>query len=476
MSKIVFPTSSAPGISPQQGGGRLVNCRAVKTEQGARAPLLWPRAAGLRENLSTITDHTGCRGLKLVGSTLLVVLGSRVYAVTESGGVLSATNLGALSGTDNVTFARNNAATPNIVVVCDAGTFNLFTGAAPTAFADGDLPSVISCCEADGYIVFVTASGQIWATDLNAVTVSSSSFEESELIGGALRPVWYRGELFIFGPNGVKVYEETGQLPFPFTSKKITIPVGLIGTHAVAGFEDGFTGQMGWVASDDTFRILDGYAPKIVSNDDVTRAISSASDRSAITVRSYMDGAYPILSVTSAGEWTWEYNIATGSWNERASYGREDWRGRCTVKAFDMWIAGDDLTGKLSKIDPDYKKEYDDALVWEMISGSNAEFPYPFNIGPAYFDFTAALGVASGTDPIESDPSVLISWSLDGGYSYGLPVQRQFGQQGIGGKTVSVSSVGLTKAKGVRFKLQVSDPVEPGFLGGDMPRVEKRAA
>lgn len=41
MAAIVFPTSSAPGVQSQEGSGRLVNCMAVKTEQGSRGPILY---------------------------------------------------------------------------------------------------------------------------------------------------------------------------------------------------------------------------------------------------------------------------------------------------------------------------------------------------------------------------------------------------------------------------------------------------
>jgi hypothetical protein len=475
MAAIVFPISSAPGSHGQEGAGQLINCRAVKTEQGAHAPFKWPRTAGLREKL-TLTLNTHCRGLILISSTLIHVLDNRVYAVSLSGSSLISSDLGVLSGTDNVTIARNNASPPNVVAVCDAGTFNLFPAAAPSAFADGDLPAVNSCESANGYLVFSTASGEIWATDLNAVTVSSSSFVESELPNGLLRVIWYRDELFAFGPSGIKVYDETGATPFPFQYKKIHIPVGIIGTHAVAGNQDGFTGQLGWVASDYTVRLLDGYTPKIISNEDVSRAIATAANPALIQMSAYMDGQYPILSITSPDEWTWEVNLLTLTWNERKSDGRSDWRARCTVKAFDMWLAGDDTTGKLGKIDPTYRLEFGSSLVWEIVSGSNAAFPKPIVIGPATFWFNAALGDDAGADVTVTDPSVLISWSLNGGYSYGSSVTRALGAEGVARRSVEISTVGLANNKGVRFHLQVSDPVEPGFQGGEMPNVKARAA
>ena len=477
MVAIVFPVSSAPGIRPQEGAGRLKNCFAVKTEQGAPSPFKWGRAAGLRE-LLLIADHSHCRGFIFVGSTLLVVLDERVYAVTESAGVFTAVNLGALPGTDAVTIARNNNATPQIVAVCDAGTFNLFTNAAPTAFADGDLPAVNSVAGANGYFVFTTGGGEVWSSDLNSVAVQSDAFTAAQLNpDGLLRAVWFRGELFAMGGKTIEVFEETGDSPFPFRSKKIVIPRGLVGTHAVAGFEDGWANELCWVGEDNNVYQLVGYGPKAISNEDVSRAVKGAADRSLIEASVYMHGPYPIFSITSPGEWTWNYNLATGLWFEAASHQRTDWRARRSIRAFDRWIVGDDETGKLAEVDPGYHYEYGDALTMEMVSGANIQFPYPVEIPAAFFNFTAAVGSAPGADPIETAPRVMIRVSLDGGHSWGREITRELGRQGEGAKLVRLNGVGTTRGgRGVRYWLRISDPCHLGFLGGEMPDVKARAA
>lgn len=475
MAAIVFPTSSAPGIKPQDGSGRIINGYAVKTDQGSRAPLKWVRSAGLRKIVSDITGNSHCRGMILVGSTLLVVMDSRVYAVTESGSVFSSSNLGALSGSDAVTIAQNNAGTPNIVVVCDAGTFNLFTGSAPTSFADGDLPSVNSVTAINGYLVFSTGGGEIWSTDLNSVSVQSDAFTSAEM--PLRRVIMFRDELFAMGADGIKVYDEVGSTPFPLSYKKIRIPRGLCGTHAVVGNVAGWADELIWAGEDNIVYRLDGYTAVPISNDDVSRAIETAADRTLIEASAYMDGRNAFFVLTSPGEWTWECNVTTGfEWNERQSYGIDDWRARQSIRAFEKWIVGDKTTGKMFSIDNTYRREEDDALIWTLESGDNANFPSRIAIGPAYFDFTAAVGISDGLAPYETDPHVLISWSLDGGFTFGNELSRALGAEGEGGRLVGISSVGMTKAKGVRFKLRVSDPVEVTFKGGQLPNVDVRAA
>jgi hypothetical protein len=475
MAAIVFPISSAPGSTPQEGSGRLINAFAVKTEQGARTPFQWRRSAGLREELGTITTPH-CRGFILIGSTLLGVFDERVWAITLSGVTFSAVNLGELPGTDKVTIARNQAATPNIMAVCDAGSFNLLTGGAPTSFADGDWPSVNSVTSANGYMIGSTLAGEIWATDLNGVGVASDAFTSAQM--ALRRVVFYRAELFAFGTDRIKVYEETGEDPFPFRYKKIEITegAGICGTHAVAGFEDGFAAGLHWVGEDNGVYRLDGYKGVLISNDDVTSAIASSTDRTLIEASVYMNGKYPFLVLTSPDEWTWECNLITGAWNERQSYDRNEWRARCAVKAFDRWIVGDAESGKLFAVDPTYKREENDPLIWHVESGDNANFPYPVTIPVAFFDFIAGVGSASGEDPIETEPVVMVSWSLNGGRDWSNELSRKLGAQGRGNTLVRVNCCVTTSSKGIRFRLRVSDPVYVGFSGGQLPDIAARAA
>lgn len=478
MPAIPFPVSSAPGVKQQEGGGRLINCRAEKAGEGARFPVIWKRTAGLRQELS-IADHIHLRGGILVGSTLLVAMDERVYSVTESGGTFSAVNRGALAGTLPITAAKNNAATPNIVAVTENGAFNLFTGSAPTSFADADLPVPNSVSELNGYFIFSIGDGRIFASGLNAVTVSSLAFTTEQSLGGLYCVVTFRGELFALGPKGIGVYRDIGASPFPLERQPYQIKKGLAGTHAIAGWEEGWSDELLWVGSDGVVYRLNGYTPDPVSNEDVARVVAKALKDglgSSLEAFVYMEGKHAIWSLTNPGEWTWEYNLTTQNWNERASYGRDDWRASRTLRAFNRWIAGDRTTGKLYDIDIDYYKEGDDALIMTLRSGAVASFPARIQVPRVDFDFTAAVGLASGLDPIQTNPRAVIRWSLDGGYHFGNPITREIGAQGEGGRRVTIArGCGITKGKGIVFELSVSDPCHVGFMGGQMPALQLAA-
>lgn len=478
MVAVPFPISSAPGVKPQEGSGRLINCFAVKNEQGARFPVTWKRCAGLRQLLD-ITGHSHLRGAIQVDTTLIVVLDTRVYTVTESAGLFSAVNQGALAGTDPVTIARNHAATPNIVAVSTEGVFNLFTGSAPTAFADTDLPAANSVSELKNYLVATIGDGRIFTTGINDVSIATNAFTTAP--GPLLRGVSFRGEFFAFGNNFVQPYTVTDTSPFPMQPSIAgggTIPRGIVGTNAVAGWESGWAGQLIWAADNNTVVRLDGYNTTAISNDDISRAIAEAvkdGDGDLLEASVYMQGSHSIWRLTRPGVWTWEYNLTTGNWHERKSYGRDDCRGSTTVRAFNRWMSGDRSTGKLFEIDDTYYREADDPLRYILRSGVGAVFPARLQIPRMDFDFTAAVGIAPGEDPVQTDPSVLIRWSRDGGYSFGNPVTRKLGQQGVGNQRVTVLRGPLTGPKGIVIELEVADPVHAGFLGGQMV-VNQRAA
>jgi hypothetical protein len=58
-------------------------------------------------------------------------------------------------------------------------------------------------------------------------------------------------------------------------------------------------------------------------------------------------------------------------------------------------------------------------------SGPVLDFPGGTVVGRADFYFTTGVGVATGTDPIQTDPSVEISWSDDGGVTWANPPVRE---------------------------------------------------
>lgn len=461
MPAIVFPTTSAPGAKPQESGGRLINAFAEQTPFGAASKVIIKRTPGLIQVAAHDTRvHT--RGFFDASGTLLWALDDRLVSVAS--GTFAITDIGSLAGDLPITMARNNALSPQYVAVTENGCFNIFTGSPPTSFADPDLPgSPTSVCDMDGFFVWSYADGRIFASDLNTTAVNALSFTTEQGLQ-VRRVVRYAGRLFAFGDKWTGVYQNTGAIPFPFT-REATIPRGIVGTHAIAGWEIGWANNLIWAGDDYVVYQLNGYTPIPISTDDVSRDIQTAvlaGNKNLIEAYVYMYERNAFWVLSCHGSWTWEYNFSSGEWNEKKSYGRNNWRGHKSIRIYDQWIIGDELTGQLYTSSGTYFLEGVDPLIWQVDSGVMQAFPARTVIPRAAFNITAAVG---DFDFIE-DPKVEISWSLNGGYSYGKPVVRRLGRPGEANNYPSVLNSGLSRGQGVRYRLVVSDPVHIGLISG----------
>ena len=90
-------------------------------------------------------------------------------------------------------------------------------------------------------------------------------------------------------------------------------------------------------------------------------------------------------------------------------------------------------------------------------------------IGSAYVHAYTSGGVATDltSPPNAVAPVVAISMSKDGGLSWGNPLIRALGPQGKAlRQRASVKHMGLSGAMGDKWRLDITDPVYRGFMGG----------
>lgn len=462
MAKIVFPVSHSPGLRASEGAGRLYGCYAEPLGEGGRAIAVRHRSPGLT-NFGT-TGEGGCRGFLEVDGTLYVGFDGELEKFSSSGG--ASANVGNLNGTKKGFFARNNASTPDKVFVDPDGNIATFTTSAVTNSFDSDLPSVNSVAQLNGYFLFTTGLGQIWSSGLNAVTVDPLAFTTDQTSGGLLRGVVWGGRFYALGRKATGVYSDQGLSPFPL-AKVDTIPRGIAGPYCVTGHEDNFSKGLHIVGDDNAVYRLDGNALAKVSPPDLDGLIEAVSDKTTIEMCSYISRGHAFVQI-SCDNWTWVLNTNNGRWHERPSYliGRS--RITQTYYAFGKWLCGDTLTGNVQQITNSVYKEIDRPLVCEVWSAPLQDFPRRSEGYSAFFDFAVGVGDAAGEDPIATDPSVEISYSIDGGQTFSIPRIRKLGRQSIGSARVRVNQIKAAGPQGYIWKVRMSDPRHFGLMGGEM--------
>lgn len=459
--RIPFSASSAPGAKSQEGGGRIVNGYIEELSDNAANKTVIRRAPGLN-NFGT-SGRTGFRGSIVVQNIIYSAFSGQLEKWTSAGG--ASVNVGALNGTKRGFFAANNNTTPDKVFVDPDGNIAVFTPTSVTnAYPDPDLPSVNSVDFLDGYLVFTTGDGRAFATDLNSTSVSSLSFGKAESKpDGLVRVIAWGGRLLLCGTQTIEVWTDAGTTPFPF-ARSTVIPRGLAGPYCISGYEDGFTRGPVWVSDDNCIYRLDGYAPVRVSNPDLEGLIEAVADKTTLEATSFVARGHAFWQL-SCPSWSWRLDVSTSQWSQADSYLVNRSRISGAINAFNKWLTGDVQTGNIQSIATANNDEVGNPLRLRIESGPVMNFPAGEPVGRADFYFTTGVGQATGTDPIQTDPSVEISWSDNGGLTWSNPILRKLGKQSEPTQCVSlVSCTGRSSWEGRRWRIDISDPVYAGFL------------
>jgi hypothetical protein len=487
MTAIPFPVTTAPGYRSQESQGRLINCFAEPMGEGSKdvsAPAKRVRVPGMTAFLTS--SNSNFQGMALLAGTspIYAAYNGSLYKGSASGGALSLHANAALpSTTATAYFARNNNALgADKVVVCANQAFVIVDpSTVSTLSIPGSLPAPNCVCMIDGYFVFTAGNGTFYASDLNSLNINSLSFAMAEVSPDApVRPIPFSGRLLIFGTTTLEFWTDVGAQPFPF-QRAASVPVGLLATDAVAGWEDGWGSGLLWVANDFTVRYLDGYTPLRVSTPDLERLIQHDPVKSSLLANVYVVDGHPMWSITGSS-FTWSYDLNTRKWHERASNLTNRWRGKQSINTNGRWLVGDRGTfnpgaiapaspyinsGNIYEIDSTNHKEGNDLLPMRVESAPVIQFPQRVRVARADFYVEVGVGQAAGTPPIQTDPTGIISWSDDGGLNWSVPMYRKLGMQGDYAN-VSVHRTGMSTRIGRRWRFDIADPVYVALFGGDM--------
>lgn len=470
MVAVPFPTSSAKGRLAESGG-RLINAYSEKLGDG-RVKL--SRVPGVRAIVEATTGEH-CRGAIEVNGVVLAALDERLVTITESGGTFTVNDIGAFAGTETVYFARNNKSpTPDIVAVTDGTAFIVDMSTGATTYPDSDVGSPNSVCFLGGYFIFSYGNARMRASGLNDTSINTldTAFAESKP-DGLLRVVALGKNLYACGPQTIEIWPNTGNATgFPF-SYLGTIARGIAGPDAIAGYENDFSNVLIFAGSDNVVYRINGNIAEPISSPSVSKDLQRLADKSSLRAVVYEHEGHSVWCL-SCTDWTWCFDVSTGSWFERKSYGRDSWRVSASVKCFGSWVMGDSLTGKFGVVDPDYGYEYGDPLALRITSSTMSGFPARAVMSRLDLDIMSGVGSAAGADPIETAPRVRMSVSRDGGVTFGSYREAEIGRQGKYRKSVRFNRLGTASAKGAQIQLDYSDPPPFTLFSGEL-KVEPRA-
>jgi hypothetical protein len=470
MVDVPFPLLNAPGRLPQAAGGRLINCYPETLPATAGKPYAYWRVPGLRP--WGTSSGANFRGALLVNNLIYAVIDNTVWTFPAAGGAGTALTGASVLGTEPVTMARNNKPIPDIVIVAPGnGGYLVNASNVVASYPAGAGGLILGSPNAVGFLkgafIFSYGDGHAQASDINQTNINSLNNATAESKPDTLyRPIPLGGQLLLCGSNTIEVWGGQNDTGFLF-SYISTIARGIVGINAIAGHDDGFGKGIFLVGDDFKVSTLQGYTPVPISTPDVDLMIEAEPDKTKITVSVYVSQGHGIV-VVQGPNWCWEYDTTLQSWHQRKSHLQQYWRGLFPLQAFGLWVCGDRKSGNLAVIDGLTSSEFGDPLLITIETGPLGAFPNKIRINGIELYLTKGVGVATGVDPLQTDPDISISISRDGGQTWSNPRVVKIGRQSLTDGRVRSAIWGQAQNQGVRWRLRESAPLSFSFMGADM--------
>ncbi|MDQ3161203.1 MAG: packaged DNA stabilization protein, partial [Pseudomonadota bacterium] len=298
---------------------------------------------------SVTGSNSPIRGTHNAEGKFFAVSGNTLYRIAVTG---LPTTLGTIPGAGRVSIAHNQVTGGNEVVIGN-GTSGYVYNTTTSVFSqitDDAFVGFKVCDFVDGYIAGVEPAGRYWyISDLSGATVYNSlDRQEAETQPDKIITlIVSHREVFVLGERTGQFFRNTGDATGTFENVNGTeMEVGCAGTFAVARLDNAVM----WVGHDGIGYRLNGYQPQRITTHAIEQAWSRC-DMSQAFCTVFEDRGHKVWYVTCPDGKTWGYDLATGKWHRRKSYGLDRWRMNTLTLWNRKWIAGDYSNGKLYELD-----------------------------------------------------------------------------------------------------------------------------
>lgn len=421
---------------------RLLNCFASASPPEGRSPTRVEGIPGIT-SFSTIEKSPQRAGIEYQGS-LYCVAGNGFYRVSVDG---TETLLGTVSGASPVDIDKN---TSQIAVLIEPNLW-VYESGTLTLVSDTDFTSrgAKRMSVMDNYGAFIEpSSGRWFICDLSDFTVYDAlDFATAEGNPDNLLSIESNNRQFIlFGEKSIELWDNIGGAGFPFER----VPNGYVENGCGAPYSTcAADNTVFWIDQDRLARRLEGNVPRRISNEGVEQAWQDYSTISDAIGFSYVhDGhTFVVFQFPTAGA-TWVYDINTGEWHERRSYGSDQWRAAWVAKAYGKTLVGDTESGNVGEISSTVYQEWGGELLREATTG------VVYDQGRDLFHDHIALDMEVG----RNGGYIQLDISDNGGMNFVNVSNRELGAVGNYKTTVDWYRLGRTDERVYRFRVTDNVP------------------
>lgn len=449
------------GKTPSITAQRRINCYYEYTPDGDKTRVAIIGTPG--KTLFVDFGDTPVRGMHVPNDSdyLYLVHRGTFWRVDNAG---NKTNLGSLTTTTGRVSIDDNGTEIQIVDGTNGYVYN--TGTLAFTTVGGSFPAnpVTNCFDSGRILNSFTNSGRFYGSDAYAATTYQAlNFATAESQPDNLKRVFaLSGQVILFGSSTIEFWSNAGISGFPYLRVGgANNEFGLAATWSLSRF-------MGTVAFLARIRngevmvgVLNGYNVERISDAELEYTMNNYSSVSDATSLSYTLGGHPMfqLNFPSAGT-SWLYDGATRLWSELKSNGLDRDRGEIGVSFQNNRIVSDYSNGKVYKLIPTVYDENGDTIRMELTSRHLYDEGKRIALTSFQVDGDMGVGLATGQG---SDPQIMISFSADGGHTFGTETMIPMGKIGEYTNRARLRRIGSAKDWVVR--LAITDPVKRVITG-----------
>jgi len=350
-----------------------------------------------------------CEGLRLI------VSGRILYRIGDDGiGV----PLGTIPGVGRVQMTHNQFSTGYQVLVENGqGGGGYVYNTVDNTFAkitDEAYPGSISSDFLDSFVLGVEPLGRYWfhsnlanATDYNSLDRQEAEASPDKIVGLAVSQF----EVVVFGQRTIEFFFNSGQTTGTFQNRRQSITRGCASRHTIKKLDN----TLFWLGDDGVVYRLDGYAPRPVSTRALEKSFAQSNWAEAIA-HVWEDRGHKVYYLTFPDGQTFGYDVISGLWHRRESFGLQRWRLNHTIKWGRDWFGGDFQNGRIWQLDWDYFLEGDQPIISERVSGVVSDNQSSLVIPNAelIFDTGQGPGTTPITFPVQPTAPVVTGAAPDG--------------------------------------------------------------
>lgn len=467
--QISLGRGSNKGRYGQDGVASFVNAYPEHSVEGGKVE--WPIYAinGLSQ-FSMLTNGGAIRAALSIGDRLLVVSGTRLFSVSPDG--QSFTDVGGIPGAGFVTMARNRKSPNPQVAIVSEGEWFIYENETLSQGSDADLPPPLCVIEMDGYFVFLITDGRWFISGIDDTSIDGLDFTSAQNnpdnnVMGAVRG----RELVIFGERSMEFYVDNGGEDFPFTRVQ-TAALGCFAAGSVAKIivqpqGGAATDTIIWAATDEKggycgVMALSGYSGSKISTPELDRLIRDEPTPDDIRSFAWTEDGHSFYCI-SGTSFTMCWDSASGEWHERKSGNLGRWRPSCHAQIGQTHVFGDYDDNVLYTSDPAVLTDAGDEIVWSITTPPVHMFPHRFRVNALHIDALTGVGVNSSIAS-DASPSVMLSYSDDGGATFGGERPLDLGADGQRYVRLCARALGRFDGNGVSFRISCSASVIKGVM------------